>query len=381
MGKFGKKVVVNNDLSKYLIGVIAPSGWGKSTLLYNVAEKLYGDEGYICADFGQEDGYAAISGAVVEKCPTWKRFKEMVDDIVKNKETDYPDLKIMIWDTMDAAFECAENFAVMSFNKEHMGEQNFRPATSVNSVDGGYGKGLDRVIGLVKREINRLKEVGVGTWFSAHCKERDQTDLFTGNTYTQLTASLTNRYFGSIRDIAHCIGFGYYSREMEHVELGEANPITKKKKTREAVVKEDRRIRFRDDDYLCDAKSRFSEIEPEIGLNADEFIRVLTNAVEAERNKSKSVLKTAQTPAPVKEPDPVVEEDPFDIDELIDDVVDDEFDNEPVFDIEAAKTEIRNLHRGGTPEQKKAVKEILGGIKIADVTDEGILREALAVFE
>lgn len=377
MAKFGKKNVVSNDMSSFIVGVVAPSGWGKSTLMYEVCEKLYGGDGYICADFGLEDGYAAIANATVEKCPNWKHFREMVDDIVKNKETDYPNLKVVVWDTLDAAFERAEEFAIATFNKEHMGEQNFRPAVSVNSVDGGYGKGLDRTISYVKREINRLKSVGVGTFFTAHCKERDQTDLFTGNTFTQLTASLTNRYFGSIKDISHVIGFGYYSREMQRIEVGEANPITKKKKTREAMIKEDRKIRFRDTDYLCDAKSRFANIEPEINLDRDEFIDAINDAIAAASGKA-PVKKEKLVKA---EPTPVEIEPEDDIDEDID--IDVDLDEEVVVDLSAMKTEIRNKNKAGTPEQKKAVKAILTatGQKLDELEDVEVLNQMLAVFE
>lgn len=375
--KFGKKNIVSNDMSSFIVGVVAPSGWGKSTLMYEVCEKLYGEDGYICADFGLEDGYAAIANATVEKCPNWKHFKEMVDDIVKNKETDYANLKVIVWDTLDAAFERAEEFTIAAFNKEHMGEQNFRPAVSVNSVDGGYGKGLDRTISYVKREINRLKSVGVGTFFTAHCKERDQTDLFTGNTFTQLTASLTNRYFGSIKDISHVIGFGYYAREMQHIEVGEANPITKKKKTREAMVKEDRKIRFRDTDYLCDAKSRFADIEPEINLDRDEFINAINNAISSASGKApvKKSSPVKETPVPVSEPEVV--DDDIDIDLDID------LDEEPVIDIAEIRTEIRNKNKSGSPEQKVAVKAILkeSGKKLDEVEDIEILNKMLEVFE
>lgn len=377
MAKFGKKNVVSNDMSSFIVGVVAPSGWGKSTLMYEVCEKLYGGDGYICADFGLEDGYAAIANATVEKCPNWKHFREMVDDIVKNKETDYPNLKVVVWDTLDAAFERAEEFAIATFNKEHMGEQNFRPAVSVNSVDGGYGKGLDRTISYVKREINRLKSVGVGTFFTAHCKERDQTDLFTGNTFTQLTASLTNRYFGSIKDISHVIGFGYYSREMQRIEVGEANPITKKKKTREAMIKEDRKIRFRDTDYLCDAKSRFANIEPEINLDRDEFIDAINDAIAAASGKA-PVKKTK----PVKAEPTLVEIEPEDdIDEDID--IDVDLDEEVVVDIDAIKTEIRNKQKTATPEQKKAVKEMIAanGGKLDVIDDVEVLNGILEIYE
>ena len=34
MGKFGKKNIVSSDMSNYMIGIIGPSGFGKSTLMY-----------------------------------------------------------------------------------------------------------------------------------------------------------------------------------------------------------------------------------------------------------------------------------------------------------------------------------------------------------
>lgn len=381
MAKFGKKNVVSNDMSSFLIGIVAPSGFGKSTLMYEVCEKLYGGDGYICADFGLEDGYAAISGATVEKCPNWKHFKDMVDDIVKNKDTDYPNLKVIVWDTLDSAFERAEEFAIASFNREHMGEQNFRPATSVNSVDGGYGKGLDRVISIVKKEINRLKSVNVGTFFTAHCKERDQTDLFTGNTFTQLTASLTNRYFGSIKDISHVIGFGYYSREMQHIEVGEANPITKKKKSREAMIKEERKIRFRDTDYLCDAKSRFSTIEPEINLDCDEFINAIQNAISAASGRATPSPSPAPKAIPTPEP-AVIEMDELEEDDAENDVpFDEDSDNEMEPDLDAIRTEIRNLHKKASPEQKAKIKELRNGVSLDLIKDIELLEAMLEVLQ
>lgn len=378
--KFGKKVVVNNDMSSFLIGVIAPAGWGKSTLLYQVCEKMYGPEGYICADFGQEDGYAAIADAVVEKCPNWKHFKAMVDDIVKNKETDYPNLKVIVWDTLDAAFECAESAAIDDFNREHMMDQGFRKISSVNALNGGYGKGLDTVIAYVKREMNKLKSVGVGTFFAAHCKERDQTDLFTGNTYTQLTASLTNRYFNSIKDISHVIGFGYYDREMQHIEVGEANPITKKKKSREAMTKQECKLRFRDSELLCDSKSRFPNIQPEINLDADEFIKAIQDAInDAAGDTSvvtpKATKKTTPTPVVIEpEDDEENTSIPFDVDDDLD---------TPEVDLDAIRTEIRNKNKAGTAEQKKAVKAIIAstGMKLDAIEDIEVLTQILEIFE
>ena len=403
MAKFGTRVRVNNDMSSYIIGVVAPSGFGKSTLMKNVAEKLYGQDGYICADFGQEDGYSAIHGAVVEKCPNWKHFKLMVDDIVKNKDTDYAALKVVIWDTLDAAFECAEKFSIDSFNKEHLGEQGFRPASSINSVDGGFGNGLNRCISVVKKEIDRLKSVNVGCWFTAHCKERDQSDLFSGATYTQLTASLTNKYFGSIQNISHIIGFGYFSREMQHVEVGKENPVTKKKKSREEVTKEERRIRFRDSDYICAAKSRFADIEPEINLDCNEFISAIQSAINSaggENVLSTPKKPTKSTPAPTPISEPELEEDPEieamneQIEKYDEPITDEDFDlfneedtpqEEVVTPVDNdTLTEIRSNFKSADSDTKSQVKSVLsnyGGKLVSEMKKSDVekIKEILGI--
>jgi GTPase SAR1 family protein len=379
MGRFGKKVTVSKGMENYMIGVMAPSGFGKTTLLYKVCDKKFGEDGYILLDVGDENGVAAIDGVVAERVPTWKSFKEVIDDIVKNKETDYPNLKVVVLDTLDSTFEIAESYVVTTYNKEHLGEQNFKPATSINAVEGGFGRGLDRVIETVKKEINRLNKVGVGVWWTSHVKERDQTDLFTGSNYTQLTASMSMKYFNSIKDISHLIGFGYYDRSIQKIEVGDANPVTKKKKTRESVTSEYRKIKFRDDSLVADAKSRFSEIVDEINLSTDEFIKAVEDAIKAAANgtsESKPVVKAAPAPAPVEEDSEmsaqIDEEDdmdsvPFNLDE----------DEDDSFDEEAVKEEINKLFKAADAATKKGVRSILNGNKLADIHDETTLNRIL----
>lgn len=399
MGKFGKKVSVRKGMENYMIGVMAPSGFGKTTLLYKVCDKLFGEDGYILLDVGDENGVAAIDGVVAERVPTWKAFKEVVDDIVKNKESDYADLKVLILDTLDSTFEIAETSVVATYNREHMGEPNFKPSTSINSVEGGFGRGLDRVIETVKKEINRLNNVGVGVWWTSHVKERDQTDLFTGTNYTQLTASMSMKYFNSIKDISHLIGFGYYDRSIQKVEVGDANPITKKKKTRESVTSEYRKIKFRDDSLVADAKSRFSDIVDEINLDTDEFIKAVEDAIASASGsptKAKKITKKAKVEEPVVEEDEEIDATPVqsddvnevetapwddDTDEEVDLFDEDNEDDEGAFDENAAKATIRPAFKAADAGTKKIIKGILNGAKLADVHDEKTLKailEALA---
>jgi hypothetical protein len=368
MGKFGKKVSVSTNINDYMIGVMAPSGFGKTTLMYQVCEKEFGSEGYIIFDMGTEDGVSAIEGAIAEPIPTWKKMKEVVDDIVKNKKTDYEDLKVIILDTLDAAFEIAEAFTIDSWNRENIGKKDFTKATSINSVEGGFGKGMDRVIETVKKEITRLESVGVKTYWTSHVKEKDQSDLFTGANYTSLTANMPMKYFNSIKNSSHVVAFGYFDRNIEKQEVGDANPMTKKKKERKAVIDETRKIKFRDDAMVADAKSRFAHITDEINLDCDEFIQAIKDAIEAER-KGATPIKTTKKKAPKVE-EPVVEE----VEEEIDEDLKAEYEahvgdemygiDEDIFadeevDLEALVTEIKASFKGADADTKAEIKGIL----------------------
>ena len=379
MGKYGKKVSVSNNLNDFMIGVMAPSGFGKTTLMYQICEKEFGPDGYIIFDMSQEDGVATLQDATAEKVTTWKKMKEVVDDIVKNKETDYPDLKVVILDTLDAAFEAAESYTVDSYNRDNMGKQGFTKVSSINGVDGGFGRGLDKCIENVKKEIIRLKQAGVGVFWTAHVKEKDQVDLFTGTNYTSLTANMPMKYFSSIKNSSHIVAFGYFDRSIEKQEVGDANPITKKKKERKAVLDETRKIKFRDDAMVADAKSRFSAITDEINLDPDEFIKAIKDAIEAARGNKPSVATTTSTKSkPTPKPEPEEVEIPSQDEEVEIPVQTEETEiGEEVSAISETRLDvIRAAFKAEKDKDKKAeVKEILasnGGKLSADMSVEAI---------
>lgn len=365
--KFGNRKRVSKNINDYMVGIMAPSGWGKTTLMYETCEKLFGPDGYIIADMGDEDGTAAIDDIAAEVIPTWKRFKEMVDDIVKNKDTDYEGLKVVILDTLDATFEKAEEYTVKAWNQENMGQQGFKAASSINSVEGGFGKGLERVIETVKKEVNRLAKVGIKVWWTAHVKEKDQTDLFTGTNYTTLTANMSMKYFNSIKNISHIIGFGYFDRTVEKQEVGEANVVTKKKKTRNAVLDETRKIKFRDDSMIADAKSRFATITDEIILDTDEFIKAITDAINsASGNETSAPAKSTTKKKAPKVEESIVEEE---IEEVVEDVVEEtplDLEEEIVGDI--FEDELEGEDEAIVPVDKETLAEIRANFKTADAS-------------
>lgn len=387
MGKFGKKNIVNADLSRYHLGFMAPSGFGKTTTLSAMAHKLYGDEGYIVLDMGAEDGVAAIDGVVAERVPNYGVMNEIVTDIVKNKETDYPDLKVIIIDTLDAYFEVVEDYVIKDWNAKNANVQGFVKATSINPVEGGFGRGMDRVIDVAKRAISKLNSVGVGVWWTAHVKEKDQTDLYTGKAFTSITANMPMKYFNAIKNSSHVVACGYYDRTMETIEVGKENPVTKKKKERSAVINEVRKVKFRDDMLVADAKSRFASIVDEIPLDRDMFIKAIEDAINAARKgnepvapaerkiEAPSIVSTVSSYDTVEEKPVsakvVAEEDddlpPFDVDET------------PI-DREKVVAEIRSAFKELPKETKARIKNLKGDVEL-DAAPDDILKQIKDIID
>lgn len=321
---YGKKNVISTDLSRLILGLLGEPGIGKTSTMYKMAEKEFGDEGYLLLDIGSEWGSEYIDGVVAEQTETFKKFLEVTNDIIKNKDTEYPNLKVVILDTIDALFEIGEPYLVNLYNKEHLGEKNFKPASTINAAEGGFMHGQDRLIEIVIDQLVKLRKVGVGCWYTGHVKRRSNDDAFSGETYDMITTNMSQRYFAAIRNKSHAIGIAYIDRTLTQQEIGKENPITKEKKTITRVVSESRKVKFRDDSYTADSKSRLENITEEVLLDADEILQALKEAVgsgsstpAAKKSAPKKAAKKA--PAVVEEPvevaDDVMDDLPFDLDE------------------------------------------------------------------
>ena len=268
-----------------------------------MAETLFGDEGSILLDRGSEYGSEYIEGVVSEQVETFKKFIAIVDDICKNKEKDYPKLKVILADTLDALFEIGEPYLVKLYNQEHMGEKNFVP----------FMKGQDRLIDIVVEQIVKLRKVGVGFWYTGHVKRRSTDDVFSGDSYDQLTTSMSQRYFNAIKNKTHALGIAYNNRDLTQQEIGKENPVTHKKNTITKIVSESRKVKFRDDSYTADSKSRLKYIVDEVNLDEHEIIRALKDAIAEEKKNPYKTTEQASvekrsTKKSTKKPDPVVEE-------------------------------------------------------------------------
>ena len=374
MGKYGKTSVVSDNIWNYNIGILGESGVGKTTLMKNVCEKLVGDDGYILLNIGKEDGVKCIDGISYEDIPNYKVWNEVTNDIIKNKKTDYPDLKIIISDTLDQLFDIAEPEVIRVWNADNIGKKDFVSAKTLNQACGGFGRGEDAVIDLILNRIWALKSVGVAFFYTGHTKRREIEDAVSGQTYSSLTTNMMQRYFTAVKTKTDVLGIACIDREIIKEKTGKKNIITKQEETRNKISSESRVIKFRDDNYSVDSKSRFANIIEEIPLDADEFIKAITDAINsATKNTEKKVTNVNKLSPKVKEES--IEEEISIEDEV---VIDDIADETETIDKETLMSEIREKFKEADKDTKTKIKAILtekGSGRLDDSLSIDVLNE------
>ena len=298
--KYGKKNQVNLNPLNYNICVLGEAKIGKTTLMHQVCEKLVGEDGYLFCEMGAERGADAIQGIPYVNCPTWSDdydelentigIETLVDDIVDNKSVDYPELKTIVIDTFDFFIELAEVESIRQYNKQcrERGDAD-KVVKTINAAWGGYGRGEKQAIQLMFELTDRLASVGVHTIFISHTKQKEVSDVVSGNSYSILTCDMQNNYFNALKKKLHFLAVAFYDREL--VASGKKKKINNKDVDIKKISKESRKIKFRSDDYSIDSGSRFADIVDEIPMDADEFIKALTDAIETEASKSGQSIK------------------------------------------------------------------------------------------
>lgn len=286
---FGSKNRVDLNPLHYNIGLLGESGIGKTTIIKEMCEKLApevdGAPGYLHLDIGKEDGAEAIEGIFTEKAEDWKKFDQIISDIVKNKYTDpdYANLQTVIVDTYDELMRIAEPEVIRLHNKENPDKPKI---TTINSAFGGWGNGLDKALEIVFDKLWELKKVGVHFIVIGHTKSKNVDDPTTGESYSTLTANASQKYFTHLKTKLHFLGVGYVNRQIVREKTGKKNLQTKEDIMRGVVKGEARVISFRDDNFSVDSKSRFADITNElIPFDVDEFIKAMQDAILAESRK------------------------------------------------------------------------------------------------
>lgn len=277
MGKFGKRTHVSlNPLDCSIIFLGSPK-IGKTTLMKEVAEKLVGSDGYMFLEMYREQGADKIEGIISETVESWSKFEEIVSDIEENKETDYPDLKVVFIDTWDNAVLLAEKEAIRIWNKNNPDNRS----DNINSIYSGFQRGQEKAADLLDDMKFRLEQVGVKVSIIMHIKSKEITDPVTEKTYQQVTADVSQKYFGRIKKNADVIAVGYVDRTIVTEKTGKKN-IKGKEITKDVVTDEVRKIKFRDSGYAIDAGGRLKYVVEEVPFEANAFIDAVREALEKE---------------------------------------------------------------------------------------------------
>lgn len=289
--KFGKKNEIKINPLAYNLALIGESGIGKTTIIKEYCERLAPDS-YIFLEVGKEDGADAISGINYLNCPEWDAeydedansigFNTFVEDVVENRSTDWKDLKVVVIDTYDELFAIAEPEVIAMHNRENPTKR----VKSIKAAFGGFQAGEEKAIEIVLDRLWALKKVGVSFIVIGHTKTRNVTDPVTGEDYMQLTTNMSQKYFNAMKTKVHFLGVAAIDREIVKQKTGKKNVVTGEVIQKGVVKGETRKITFRDDNFVIDSKSRFSDIVESIPMDADALIKAITDAIANEQNKS-----------------------------------------------------------------------------------------------
>lgn len=287
--KFGKPRHVKTGIINYNLMLLGVGGVGKTTMFKNILDKVAGSDGYMFLEFN-EFGADTIEGIPAEDVDSWEGYYDMLDnyvygyedivnDIIENKATDYKNLKVVVWDTLDGFIRIAQDEALALWNKKHPDKKT----DTLNATWGGFKGPSDKVKEIMLDSMKKLNKVGVKVWCIGHTATKDVIDSKTGDAYTTLTANIQQTYFNFWKEKMDICGTVYINRELGKEKTNRKNIMTKKDIERTVVKKESRVVVFRDDNYSIDSKSRFRDISGEIEFNPDEpekFIEVIENAIK-----------------------------------------------------------------------------------------------------
>lgn len=298
--KVGKKNVIRLDPLAFNLALLGESGIGKTTIIKQYCEKLAGEDGYLFLNMGKEDGCDAINGINFLNCPEWNGdydeeensmgFSDFVEDVVENRNSDYADLKVVVIDTYDELFAIAEPEVIRMHNKLHPDKK----VTSIKAAFGGFQEGENKAIDIVLDALWSLKKVGVSFIIIGHTKTRNVTDPVTGEDYLQLTANMSPKYFNAMRTKVHILGVASYDRQIIKKQTGKRNPVTNQKIEKGVIKSEARTITFRDNNFVIDSKSRFSAVVEQIPFDVDELINAVKEAIKNEASKSGATMKSIE---------------------------------------------------------------------------------------
>ena len=246
---------------------LAPKKFGKTTFWYKLVKEVWGNnEKGLLISFGNEEGYHSLDGIQVEVAKEWnaeydeetelRGFIQIVDDIVENNK-EYG-LKGICLDTFDTLVDVATKEVF----KQHKKEKG-TVCKSLNDAFSGYGRGKARLLELIDTQIERLRDIGLAVFILCHIKNKEKTDLMSGEKYEMITNNLSDDIYGHVADAAQMVMVGALDREINNGK----------------IINESRVVYLRGNSTI-DAGGRFTNIPEKIELSPKAFIEAFEIAVK-----------------------------------------------------------------------------------------------------
>ena len=277
-----RKNVVKADLCNYSILLNGIGGVGKTTLFYQVTTKLYGEDGGLMINVGNEPQPNHIVNANYLQADTFKDVVEFVNELCKGRNGAYSHIKVVGFDTLDTIYDLAEDYVLEEYNNSVDGGKE---VNTIKSAYGGYQAGENRVVDLVVKTLFKLRNYGYGLWINGHTKRKTKADQLGNIEYEQLTSDLPAKYYNAIKNKVNIVGTAYIRRSFDNMKQVKDAYNKGKMKTVGTVTDESRIIVFRDDDYAIDCKSHFPEICDACEFDRDCFIEAIYDAIKKELEK------------------------------------------------------------------------------------------------
>lgn len=260
---------------------LAPKKFGKTTFWYKLVPEAWGDDNKgLLISFGNEEGFHSLDGLQVEVAKEWdadydeetdlRGFVQIVDDIIENNK-EYG-IKGVCFDTMDTMVAVATNEVFRQHKKE-----KGTVCKSLNDAFAGYGRGKARLLELIDTQVERLRDAGLAIFYLCHIKNKEKTDLLSGEKYEMITNNLTDDIYSHIADAAQIVMVGALDREINNGK----------------ILSENRVVYLRGNSTI-DAGGRFENIAEKIELSPRAFLDAFEDAVKSSikaKNPEKEVEK------------------------------------------------------------------------------------------
>lgn len=265
---------VKTDLASYPPYLfLAPRKFGKTTWWRNLVPKAWGSsEKGLLISFGNEEGYHALDNLQVEVAREWdaeydeetdmRGFVQIVDDIIENN--DEYGLKGVCFDTLDTFISVATDEVL----RQHRVEKG-TVCKSLNDAFSGYGRGTERLFKIADAQIQRLRDAGLAVFFLCHIKNKERTDMVSGDKFEMITNNLSDNIFTHFADTAQMVMVGVLDREINDGK----------------ILSEERVIHLRGTSQI-DAGGRFTHIVDTIDLDPNSFLTAFKDAVKAEMGEN-----------------------------------------------------------------------------------------------